>query len=66
MDIRLQDYRSMTGQFDRIYSAPWKSWIGAMNGCRTMDGTIQRRLDFFGTEVGIFEHIGRNCYESLI
>lgn len=23
VDIRLQDYRSMTGQFDRIYSAPW-------------------------------------------
>lgn len=34
VDIRLQDYRSMTGQFDRIYS------------------------------VGIFEHIGRNCYET--
>ena len=26
VDIRLQDYRSMTGQkFDRIYSAPWKA-----------------------------------------
>eukprot|EP00437_Effrenium_voratum_P027417 CAMPEP_0181405216 /NCGR_PEP_ID=MMETSP1110-20121109/4647_1 /TAXON_ID=174948 /ORGANISM="Symbiodinium sp., Strain CCMP421" /LENGTH=504 /DNA_ID=CAMNT_0023527601 /DNA_START=31 /DNA_END=1542 /DNA_ORIENTATION=- len=34
VDIRLQDYRSMTGQFDRIYS------------------------------VGIFEHIGRNCYQT--
>ena len=35
VDIRLQDYRSMSGQqFDRIYS------------------------------VGIFEHIGRNCYEK--
>lgn len=35
VDIRLQDYRSLTGmKFDRIYS------------------------------VGIFEHIGRNCYET--
>jgi len=34
VDIRLQDYRSMTGKFDRIYS------------------------------VGIFEHIGRNCYQT--
>jgi len=34
VDIRLQDYRSMTGEFDRIYS------------------------------VGIFEHIGRNCYQT--